>query len=87
MKPTARLINTSRGPIVDESALIDVLKRRKIAGAVLDVFEQEPLPAGHPFRGLNNVLATPHVAYVAKDLYRTFYGDTVKNIGDWLDAR
>jgi len=54
---------------------------------VLDVFEQEPLPAGHPFRGLNNVLATPHVAYVAKDLYRTFYGDTVKNIGDWLDAR
>jgi phosphoglycerate dehydrogenase-like enzyme len=87
MKPTARLINTSRGPIVDESALIDVLKRRKIAGAVLDVFEQEPLSAGHPFRGLDNVLATPHVAYVAKDLYRTFYGDTVKNIGDWLDAR
>ena len=87
MKPTARLINTSRGPIVDESALIDVLKRRKIAGAVLDVFEQEPLSTGHPFRGLDNVLATPHVAYVAKDLYRTFYGDTVKNIGDWLDAR
>jgi phosphoglycerate dehydrogenase-like enzyme len=87
MKPTARLINTSRGPIVDECALIDVLKRRKIAGAVLDVFEQEPLSTGHPFRGLDNVLATPHVAYVAKDLYRTFYGDTVKNIGDWLDAR
>ena len=87
MKRTARLINTSRGPIIDESALIDVLKRRKIASAVLDVFDQEPLPADHPFRSLDNVLVTPHVAYVAKDLYRTFYGDTVKNIGDWLDAR
>jgi phosphoglycerate dehydrogenase-like enzyme len=87
MKRTARLINTSRGPIVDESALIDVLKQRNITGAVLDVFDQEPLPADHPFRSLDNVLVTPHVAYVAKDLYRTFYGDTVKNIGDWLDGR
>lgn len=87
MKRTARLINTSRGPIVDESALIDVLKQRMIAGAVLDVFDQEPLPADHPFRSLDNVLATPHAAYVAKDLYRTFYGDTVKNIADWLATR
>jgi phosphoglycerate dehydrogenase-like enzyme len=87
MKRTARLINTSRGPIVDEGALIDVLKRRMIAGAVLDVFEREPLRADHPFRSLDNVLATPHVAYVAKDLYRTFYGDTVKNIADWLAAQ
>ncbi len=87
MKRTARLINTSRGPIIDESALIDVLRQHKIAGAVLDVFDQEPLPIGHPFRSFDNVLVTPHVAYVAKDLYRTFYADTVKNIGDWLDAR
>jgi len=86
MKRTARLINTSRGPIVDEAALIDVLERRRIAGAALDVFEQEPLPKDHPFRWLPNVLATPHIGYVARDLYETFYGDTVKNIVNWLNT-
>ena len=86
MKPTARLVNTSRGPIVDESALIDVLERRCIAGAALDVFDQEPLPKDHPFRRLQNVIATPHLGYVARGLYETFYGDTVKNIATWLDA-
>jgi phosphoglycerate dehydrogenase-like enzyme len=84
MKPSARLINTSRGPIVDEPALIDVLRRRRIAGAALDVFDVEPLPADHPFRSLDNVLATPHLGFVARELYRTFYGDTVKNIERWL---
>jgi phosphoglycerate dehydrogenase-like enzyme len=84
MKPTARLINTSRGPIVDEPALIEALRERRIAGAVLDVFDIEPLPADHPFRSLDNVLATPHLGFVARDLYRTFYGDTVKNITRWL---
>jgi phosphoglycerate dehydrogenase-like enzyme len=87
MKPTARLINTSRGPIVDEGALIDALKKRKIRGAVLDVFDREPLPKDHAFRHLDNVLATPHVGYVAQDLYRIFYEDTVRNISDWMDAR
>ena len=87
MKPTARLVNTSRGPIVDESALIDVLERRRIAGAALDVFDQEPLPKDHPFRRLQNVIATPHLGYVARGLYETFYGDTVKNIATWLDAQ
>jgi phosphoglycerate dehydrogenase-like enzyme len=87
MKPTARLINTSRGPIVDEGALIDALKTRKIRGAALDVFDREPLPKDHAFRRLDNVLATPHVGYVARDLYRTFYEDTVRNISDWMDAR
>jgi phosphoglycerate dehydrogenase-like enzyme len=87
MKPSARLINTSRGPIVDEPALIEVLRERRIDGAALDVFNIEPLPADHPFRSLDNVLATPHIGYVARDLYRTFYGDTVKNITRWLAQR
>jgi phosphoglycerate dehydrogenase-like enzyme len=80
MKPSARLINTSRGPIVDEPALIEVLRERRIAGAALDVFDIEPLPTDHPFRSLDNVLSTPHIGYVVRDLYKTFYGDTVKNI-------
>jgi phosphoglycerate dehydrogenase-like enzyme len=84
MKPSARLINTSRGPIVDEPALIDVLRDRRIAGAALDVFDIEPLPADHPFRSLENVLATPHIGFVARELYRTFYCDTVENITRWL---
>jgi len=84
MKPSARLINTSRGPIVDEPALIEVLHERRIAGAALDVFDVEPWPADHPFRSLDNVLSTPHIGYVARDLYRVFFADTVKNITRWL---
>src|SRR6202789_2881268 len=87
MKPTARLINTSRGPIVEEQALISVLKKKQIAGAAIDVFDVEPLPPDHPFRTLDNILATPHIAYVSQDLYKTFYVDTVSNIGKWLDTR
>jgi phosphoglycerate dehydrogenase-like enzyme len=87
MKPTARLVNTSRGPIVDERALIDAVEGRKLASAALDVFDQEPLPESHAFRRLENVLATPHVGYVAQDLYRTFYEDTVKNITQWIDGQ
>ena len=85
MKPTAWLINTSRGPIVDEGALVQVLTSRAIAGAALDVFDTEPLPADHPFRTLDNVVATPHVGYTAEDLYRTFYGDAALGIATWLD--
>ena len=87
MKPAARLINTSRGPIVDEAALIAALQSRTIGGAALDVFDQEPLPAGHPFRSLDNVLATPHIGYVGEDLYRTFFQDVVASISAWLDGR
>ena len=87
MKPTARLINTSRGPIVDEQALISVLENRQIAGAALDVFDIEPLPTAHPFRTLDNVLATPHIGYVSHGLYKTFYEDVVSNIRKWLDTR
>ena len=86
MKPTARFVNTSRGPIVDEAALIEVLQARRIAGAAIDVFDAEPLPPDHPFRKLENVLATPHIGYVTEDLYRTFYGDAATNIAKWLEA-
>src|ERR1700745_1724393 len=84
MKPTARFVNTSRGPIVDEAALIEALQARRIAGAAVDVFDAEPLPPDHPFRKLENVLATPHLGYVTEDLYRTFYGDAATNIAKWL---
>jgi phosphoglycerate dehydrogenase-like enzyme len=86
MKPTARLINTSRGPIVDEAALIEALQARRIGGAALDVFDAEPLPADHPFRTLENVLATPHIGYVTEELYRTFYSDAAASIAAWLDT-
>jgi phosphoglycerate dehydrogenase-like enzyme len=86
MKPTARFVNTSRGPIVDEAALIEALQARRIAGAAVDVFDVEPLPPDHPFRKLDNVLATPHLGYVTEDLYRTFYGDAATNIAKWLEA-
>ena len=86
MKPTARLINASRGPILDEQALISVLKNRQIAGAAIDVFDTEPLPASHPFRTLDNVLTTPHIGYVSAGLYQMFYEDTVSNIRQWLDT-
>lgn len=83
MKPGAYLINTSRGPIIDEAALIDTLRQRRIAGAALDVFDQEPLPAEHPFRTLDNMLATPHVGYVTEHNYRTFFGQMIEDIQAW----
>ncbi|WP_433971886.1 D-2-hydroxyacid dehydrogenase family protein [Tunturiibacter lichenicola] len=87
MKPTARLVNTSRGPIVVEADLLDALKSGKIAGAGIDVFDQEPLPLDHPFRSLPNLLATPHIGYVSRNLYGRFYQDTVSNIIRWLDGK
>jgi len=87
MKPTARLINASRGPIIDEQALIGALKNRQIAGAAVDVFDIEPLPPSHPFRTLDNVLATPHIGYVSRGLYKTFYEDIVSNVRKWLDTQ
>jgi len=84
MKPTARLVNTSRGPIVDEAALIEALHKRQIAGAAVDVFDIEPLPRDHAFRQLDNVVATPHLGFVSRDLYRVFYEDTVANVAHWL---
>jgi phosphoglycerate dehydrogenase-like enzyme len=87
MKPTARLVNTSRGPLVVESALIDALARGAIAGAAVDVFDVEPLPPEHPFRHNDRLLATPHIGYVSRGLYQRFYGDTVANLLRWLDSR
>jgi len=84
MKPTARLVNTSRGPIVDEAALVDALTHGKLAGAAMDVYDPEPLAADHPFRRLPNVLATPHIGYVSEEMYRTFHGDTVRNVVAWI---
>ena len=84
MKPTALLINTSRGPIVDETALVDALRSHRLAGAGLDVFGTEPLPVGHPLRSLENVVATPHIGYVADRVYRTFYGEAATKIARWL---
>jgi phosphoglycerate dehydrogenase-like enzyme len=87
MKRSARLVNTSRGPIVDENALLETMCERRLAGAAIDVFDVEPLPPQHPFRRLDNVIATPHIGYVSRELYRVFYRDTVANIADWLGRR
>jgi phosphoglycerate dehydrogenase-like enzyme len=87
MKPTARLVNTSRGPIVVEADLLAALRNGNIAGAGIDVFDQEPLPPDHPFRSQANLLATPHIGYVSRGLYARFYQDTVDNIRQWLDAQ
>ena len=80
MKPSAYLINTSRGPIVDEAALIDALAAGRIAGAGLDVYDVEPLPRDHPLRSLPNTLLLPHIGYVTSDNYRTFYRHAVEDI-------
>jgi phosphoglycerate dehydrogenase-like enzyme len=87
MKPRARLVNTSRGPIVVEGALIRALGERQIAGAAIDVFDSEPLPPDHPYRRIDHLLATPHIGYVSRGLYQRFYRDTVTNILAWLDAQ
>jgi phosphoglycerate dehydrogenase-like enzyme len=87
MKPDARLVNTSRGPIVAEAALIEALASGKIAGAALDVYDIEPLPPDHPFRKLDRLLATPHIGYVSRGLYERFYGDMAANIAAWLQSR
>jgi phosphoglycerate dehydrogenase-like enzyme len=87
MKSSARLVNTSRGPIVVETALISALETGRIAGAAIDVFDQEPLPPDHPFRSLPSLLAAPHIGHVSRGLYARFYHDTVDNIRQWRDAR
>jgi len=83
MKPTAYIINTSRGPLIDEQPLITALQNKKIAGAGLDVFWTEPLPKDHVLRGLDNVVLTPHVGYVVDDNMKMFYENALKNVKNW----
>src|SRR5882724_5673912 len=87
MKKTAILVNTSRGPIVDEAALIAALKNRTILHAGLDVYDKEPMSADHPFTKLDNITLIPHLGYVVEDSYRHFYEGTIKNIEAWLDGK
>jgi D-3-phosphoglycerate dehydrogenase len=87
MKPSAFLINTSRGPIVDEAALIAALRQHKITGAGLDVFDVEPLALDHPFRKMDNVVITPHLGYVSEQNYRRYFADAVDDIRGFLDGK
>jgi D-3-phosphoglycerate dehydrogenase len=87
MKPTAILVNSSRGPIVDEAALIEAIRSRKLAHAALDVYAREPLPVDHPLRSLEHVTLAPHLGYVNTDVFGHFYGESVKNIEAWLDGK
>ncbi len=87
MKPTAFLINTSRGPIIDEAALIAALRDKKIGGAGLDVFDVEPLPTDHPFRKMTNVVITPHLGYVSEQNYHGYFTGVVEDIRGFLDGK
>jgi len=87
MKPTAFLVNTSRGPIVDTPALIAALELKRIAGAAIDVYDTEPLPADHPLRRLENALLTPHIGYVIAENYRLAYGQAVENVRGFLAGK
>jgi phosphoglycerate dehydrogenase-like enzyme len=84
MKTSSYLVNTARGPIVDEMALLETLKARKIAGAAVDVFSVEPLPTDHPFRKLDNLVLTPHLGYATKETFIAHYNQMVEGIGAWL---
>jgi phosphoglycerate dehydrogenase-like enzyme len=86
LRPTTYLINTSRGPIVEEQALLDALLAGRLAGAALDVFDQEPLPVDHPLRSAPSTLLTPHIGYVGKDAYAVFYREIVEDIEGWLNG-
>ncbi|SDY35420.1 Phosphoglycerate dehydrogenase [Amycolatopsis xylanica] len=80
MKKSAILVNTSRGPIVDETALVDALRRKEIGCAAIDVYDTEPLPADHPLRSLENTVLTPHIGFVTREVYEIFYRDAVEDI-------
>jgi D-3-phosphoglycerate dehydrogenase len=84
MKPTSYLVNTARGPIVDEAALLATMQQKKIAGAAIDVYSVEPLPVDHPFRKLDNMVLTPHLGYVTEESFRNHYNQMVEGIDAWI---
>ncbi|THD73697.1 MAG: D-2-hydroxyacid dehydrogenase family protein [Bradyrhizobium sp.] len=84
MKPTSYLVNTARGPIVDEAALLATMQQKKIAGAAIDVYSVEPLPVDHPFRKLDNMVLTPHLGYVTEESFRNHYKQMVEGIDAWF---
>ena len=86
MRPDALLVNTSRGPIVDEAALLAALERGHLGGVGLDVFDEEPLPADHPLRTAPRTLLTPHLGYVTRDVYATFFAGVVEDVTAYLDG-
>ena len=86
MKPSAYLVNTSRGPIVDTEALLAALEAGEIAGAGLDVYDTEPLPPDHPLRKAPRTVLTPHLGYVTEDTYRLFFGEAVEDVLAYLDG-
>ena len=87
MKPTAFLVNTSRGPLVDEEALVAALRERRIAGAGIDVYDIEPLPRNHPLRALDNTVLTGHTGYVMRENYALAYGEAIEAVAAWLDGK
>jgi D-3-phosphoglycerate dehydrogenase len=87
MKPSAYIINTSRGPIIEEAGLLAALREKRIAGAGLDVFDVEPLPLDHPFRKMDNVVITPHLGYVSVQNYQQYFRGIVEDIRAWLDGK
>ncbi len=86
LRPSAYLVNTARGPLIDEDALIAALREGRLAGAALDVFDVEPLPPDHPLRTLDGLVLTPHVGYVTRSSYERWYADVVEDIAAWLDG-
>src|SRR5207253_10720033 len=84
MKPTAYIVNTARGPIIDETALLEALQQKKIAGAGIDVFSVEPLPTDHPFRKLDNMVITPHLGYATVETFKGHYTQMVEGVDAWF---
>jgi len=86
MKPTAYVINTARGPLIDEAALFLTLRERRIAGAALDVYDMEPLPPNHPFLSLENIVLSPHMGYVTREAYELFFNQVVEHIEKYVNG-
>jgi phosphoglycerate dehydrogenase-like enzyme len=87
MKPSAILVNVSRGPLIDENAMLDALKNGRLGHAALDVYDREPLPVDHPLRKMDNVTLSPHLGYVNDENLRMFYGDALENLEAFVEGK